>query len=133
MTTSTADRPQTSTLAAWAGIITGPGAWTLHLWFNYGLEEFLACTPGAGGSQQFLGLDVRWWVGGSNAALAAATLVAGLFALARYRRLRGRDDTPGRRAEWMALCGVMTSVLFFVIIVAGLAPAAILEACRRSP
>ena len=133
MTAITASRPRTETLAEWAGVLTGPAAWTLHLWFNYGLEEFLACVPGAHGRPTFLGLGVRSWVVASNTVLAAATLAAGLFALARYRRLRGQDPSPGRRAEWMALAGVVLSALFFVVVAAGLAPAAILDACTRSP
>jgi hypothetical protein len=131
MTTGT--RPKASTLPAWVGVIVGPGAWTLHMWFNYGLEEFLTCTQGVGFTEELLGLGVTWWVAGSNAVLAAATLLAGLYSLARYRRLRGNDPTPGRRDEWMALCGVMVSVLFFIIIVAGIAPAVILDACASSP
>ena len=121
------------TLAEWAGVLTGPAAWTLHLWFNYGLEEFLACVPGAQGRPTFLGLDVRWWVVASNTLLAAVTLAVGLFSVARYRRLRGRDTSRGGRAEWMALAGVALSALFFVVIAAGLAPAAILGVCTRSP
>ncbi|HEY8200882.1 MAG TPA: hypothetical protein VII47_05985 [Actinomycetota bacterium] len=133
MTTAAATRPRSDVLAEWAGAFTGPVAWALHLGFNYALEEFLACAPGAHGSPIFLGLGVRQWVVASNVVLAAITLGAGLLSLARYRRLRGRDPSPGRVEEWMALAGIVLSALFFVIIAAGIAPAAILDACVQSP
>jgi hypothetical protein len=117
----------------WAAAFTGPAAWSLHLLFNYGLEEFVTCAPGAHGSPTFLGLEVRQWVVLSNVVLAALTLGAGLLSLARYRRLRERDPSPGRVEEWMALAGIVLSALFFVIIAAGIAPAAILDACVQSP
>ena len=136
MTTTAGTRPRLVAAAEWAGVLTGPAAWTIHLWFNYGLEEFLACQPGALGSAggpAFLGIEDRWWIIGSNVVLAALTLAAGLMSLARYRRLRSYDPTPGRRAEWMALSGVMLSALFFIVIVLGVAPAVILQPCTRSP
>ena len=117
----------------WAAAFTGPAAWSLHLLFNYGLEEFVTCAPGAHGSPTFLGLEVRQWVVLSNVVLAALTLGAGLLSLARYRRLRERDPSPGRVEEWMALAGIVLSALFFVVIAAGIAPAAILDACVQSP
>jgi hypothetical protein len=121
------------TVVEWAGVLAGPAAWTLHVWFNYGLEEFLACAPGAHGSPELLGLNVRVWVVLSNLVLAGATLGAGLLCLARYRRLRSIDSSPGRVTEWMALAGILLNALFLLVILAGLAPAAILDACVKTP
>lgn len=133
MSTTMARASRLDAVAEWAGTFTGPVAWGLHLSFNYGLEEFLACAPGAHGSPELLGLDVRTWVVLSNLVLAAATLGAGLLSLARYRRLRVMDPSPGRVHEWMALVGIILSALFLLIILAGLAPAAILQPCVRVP
>ena len=133
MTTTGATRPLSDVLAEWGLAFTGPVAWSLHLGFNYGLEEFLACAPGVHGSPTFLSLGVRQWVVGSNIVLAAITLGAGLLSLARYRRLRRMDPSPGRVEAWMALAGIVLSALFFVIIAAGIFPAAILDACVQSP
>jgi hypothetical protein len=133
VTTSTASRTRLFTAAEWTGVLTGPTAWTIHLWFNYGLEEFVACAPGARGRVDFLGIETRVWVLVSNAALAAVVLAVGLFCVARYRRLRREDTTTGRRAEWMALSGILLNALFLLVIVAGLAPGVVLESCARSP
>jgi hypothetical protein len=130
---TTTSGTHTSSLPAWIGVLTGPAAWTVHLWFNYGLGEFLACTPAAQGRPEFLGIDVRVWVVASNAVLAAVTLAAALWSLARYRRLRATDPTPGRWTAWMALAAVMLNALFVIVIASGIAPGVILDACTRSP
>jgi hypothetical protein len=121
------------TVVEWATVLAGPGAWTLHLWFNYALEEFLACVPAAHGRPELLGLDVRAWVVVSNLVLAAVTLGALLLSLARYRRLRSTDHSPGGVSAWMALAGILLNALFLLVIVAGVAPAAILEPCVKVP
>jgi hypothetical protein len=125
-TVAPADRGQ------WLGILTGPLAWSGQQALNYGWEELFACTRAAT-TGTVAGIDVRALIVVLNLVLAAATAAAGLVASRRWQDLRGQDPTPGARAEWMALAGVLVSGLFFVAILFGIAVPLMLKACAVTP
>ena len=120
---TTATRPSRS-LRLWFGVLAGPLLWFVQLGVNYQWEEFLACSPSATDRGVVLGVGVRTLVVLVNTATAAVTLAALLVSLRCYRRSHG-DVT-----RWMALAGVINSILFLLLIVVGYAPAVILKACQ---
>jgi hypothetical protein len=110
----------------WAGVLTGPAAWSLQLLINYNLEE-LACSSASQQPGVLVGLGVETFILLVNVVAAAATLVAGLGALSCLRG--SKDESTGQRATWMAGAGVMTSVLFLIAILTGFAPTFYLSVC----
>jgi hypothetical protein len=120
---TTATRPSRS-LRLWFGVLAGPLLWFVQLNVNYQWEEFLACSPSATDRAVVLGVGIRTLVVLVNTATAAVTLAALLVSLRCYRRSRG-DVT-----RWMALAGVINSILFLLLIVVGYAPALILKTCQ---
>lgn len=125
-------RESIGSLRLWVGVLTGPLAWAVHLVLNYSLEEWFACSPSTQTPGEILGLSVHTVSVAVNAALAFATLIAGLIALSCLRRANA-DDDEGKRARWMASVGIINSCLFGFIIVVGLAPSVVLEICEYSP
>ena len=115
----------------WIGVLTGPAAWSLQVLINYNLEE-IVCGPAAQGSRDIWGIGVETWILAVDAVLAASTLVAALVSLHCLRSTRA-DASTGGRAHWMALVGVMSSVLFLIVIVSGFAPPFFLEVCEATP
>jgi heme/copper-type cytochrome/quinol oxidase subunit 2 len=115
----------------WVGVLTGPAAWSLQLMINYNLEE-IACGPAAGTRGEVWGIGVGTWILAVDVVLAIATLAAVLVAF-RCLRTTADDTSTGNRARWMAVAGVMTSGLFLIVIVSGLAPPFILDVCETTP
>jgi hypothetical protein len=115
----------------WAGVLTGPAAWSLQLVVNYNLEE-LACASANQDPGRLLGLGVETVVMLTNILLAVATLLAGGAAL-HCRRVGAKVESTGDRAAWMAVAGVMSSALFLIIILAGFAPPFFLSVCEATP
>jgi hypothetical protein len=111
----------------WAGVLTGPAAWSLQLLINYNLEE-LACSSASRQSGVLVGLGVETFILLVNVVAAAATVVAGLGALSCLR-WKSDDESTGQRATWMAGAGVMTSILFLIAILTGFAPTFYLSVC----
>src|SRR5690349_4861417 len=109
----------------------GPAAWVVFVLVNYLLEDPFACMPGAAVKGKLLGLSVPTIAAGIALILACATLVIGGVSALLWRRLRSTNST-GRR-PWMALAGVLNSVLFGAIILVGVAPAVILHTCTSTP
>lgn len=118
----------------WFGLLGGPLAWVTQLVLNYSLEEWFACSPGTATTGVILGYRVPSIAFAVTAALAALALGAGLAALACYRKMRrsGDGEIVGR-ARWMAVAGIMNSVLYFIIILASFGPPALLRVCESAP
>ena len=116
----------------WFGVLGGPIAWFTQLALNYSIEEWFACSPGTGTRGIVLGFEVPSVAFAVTGALAAIALVAGIVSASCYRRIRN-DDEISSRARWMALAGIMNSVLYFIIILASFGPPAILGVCEGSP
>jgi heme/copper-type cytochrome/quinol oxidase subunit 2 len=116
----------------WAGVFTGPAAWSLQLLINYNLEE-IACSEATQDVGRIWGVGVATWILVVDVVLVVATGLAGSLALRCLRRLPADDPTPGGRARWMAAVGVMVSVLFLIVIASGVAPPLMLDVCEVSP
>lgn len=118
----------------WIAVLTGPLAWLLHLSVNYSLEEWFACSPATQTPGEILGLSVDTVALVVNALLAAATLGALLVAVSCWNKLRSkRNGDDITRAGWMALAGIMNSVLYLIIILFGFAPPFVLGICEVTP
>lgn len=119
-------------VAQWFGALAPAAAWSGQFLLTYNLADAASCSPGApavltGNARVKLLLIVATVLA---AALAAA---GGLVAFACWRRLRAEDPTTGGRAHWLALAGVLSGVLFLLMIVASFLPLGFLTACARQP
>jgi len=130
-------RPPSRSRWLWFGVLAGPILWFVQLNVNYQWEEFEACSPSATHRGAVLGLGVRTLIVVVNTVVAAVVLVALAGAVRCYRRTAvveagGVRTTERMRdiAHWMALAGIVNSVLFLLLIVVGYAPAIILEPCQ---
>jgi hypothetical protein len=129
-------RAETSqSVLLWFGILAAPLAWTAQILIAPDLSEVL-CYPGAKGSGQNLvyGMGIELFLVLLTAGLFAISLAGAGAAVACRRRLgRSHDRTPGGRASWMALAGILTSVLFALAIAIGFLPMLFLEPCAVTP
>jgi hypothetical protein len=117
--------------ALWFAVFAGPAAWSLQVLIGYNAEE-IACSSGSQ-TEELAGVGIETLIIAVQIALTAITLAA-LIVSFRYLRSYGRrDPTTGARATWMALAGVMVSVLFLVVLVSGFAPMWFLTTCAPTP
>ena len=121
----------------WFAVLTGPVLWGIQIYVNYQWEEVLACSPATTDPGQVLGFGVRAWIVVVNTVATAGTLAALAVAWRCYRRTGALDEggvrtTEHRRdvAHWMAVAGIVNSVLFLFLIVVGYAPAIMLRPCQ---
>jgi hypothetical protein len=60
----------------------------------------------------------------------AFTVVAGVLSYVELRSLRSRRDrTPADRATWLARSGIMSSILFAVLIAVSFVPVVMIGGC----
>jgi hypothetical protein len=117
--------------ALWFAVFAGPAAWSLQVLIGYNAEE-IACSSGSQ-TEELAGIGIETLITAAHVVLTAITLAA-LIVSVRYVRSYGRaDPTTGARATWMALAGVMVSVLFLVVLVSGFAPMWFLTTCAPTP
>lgn len=116
----------------WFGVLAGPLAWFTQLTLNYSIEEWFACSPGTGTRGVVLGFEVPTVAFVVTAGLAVIAFAAGIVSVACYQKIRNGNEVSSR-ARWMALAGIMNSVLYFIIILASFAPPALLGVCESSP
>jgi hypothetical protein len=50
-----------------------------------------------------------------------------------YRKIRADGDEATTRARWMALAGIMNSILYLIVILASFGPPLLLDVCEVSP
>jgi hypothetical protein len=117
----------------WFGVLGGPIAWVLHMVIGYSLEEWFACSPSATTPGEILGMDVRSVAIVITIVFGTVAAAAGLVALWYLRRAPRPGDEGPMRVRWMAIVGLMNSVLYLLIILGGLGPAVILDVCEVSP
>lgn len=115
----------------WFAVLAGPVAWSSQFIFNYNLTDTGACAPAAphflssGGFRPLIAVA---------SALAAAVAALGLVVSYRcWKRLRGQDPTPGERASWLAIAGLMSNALFLLMILGSFVPLAFFSRCIPSP
>lgn len=126
-------RESIGSVSLWFAVLGAPLAWITHLAVSYSLEEWFACSPSTSEAGEILGLDVRTMALIITAALALVALAAGVAAVSCLRKITGSEDDGNSRPRWMAIVGIMNSTLYLFIILAGIAPPLILNACQRSP
>lgn len=117
----------------WFGVLGGPVAWTTQLIVNYSLEEWFACAPSTTARGEVLGLQVPTAAVIVSGALTAVALAAGIVSFVCFRRIRSDGDEVTTRARWMALAGIMNSVLYLIVILASFGPPLLLDVCQVSP
>jgi hypothetical protein len=114
-------RRQSENLVLWAGVMAGPLAWALHQQVSY----MLVPTACAKGTEGFLHLITL------GALLIAAA--GPLIAWRSWKRLpegsTDEGDTKDTRRRFMALWGLILSLAFILVIVAGEIPSWFLGAC----
>jgi hypothetical protein len=117
----------------WLGLLVPLGAWMIQLFALYMLEDFISCTPGSRTPGFILGIGIRPIALGITLLLGLATIATGLSSLAIWRKMRSPSDNDHISAQgWMALAGIMNSVLFALIIFIKAAPPLILSVCQNS-
>jgi hypothetical protein len=111
--------------ALWCSLLGPPAAWAIQLVLSDGFSE-LGCRAGGFSSQPLVLLAI-------TIATAAISVFAGLLALRGLRRVRrtdGERETPRQRAEFMAEGGIVSSVLFtLLILMGGVVPHLVLQVC----
>jgi hypothetical protein len=104
------------------GMWLGPLAWAIDLAFSYSLVQH-SCSTG------------HYYVLHLISALCACVALAGVaVAVRQYRELPpGSNDEGGSafdRGHFMALFGIVNSIGFFVVVIAGAVPRWMLTPCR---
>ena len=117
----------------WFGALGAPAAWTVQLLLNYSLEEWFACSPSATRKGEVVGLQVPTAALLTSGALMAVAVVAGLVSVSCYRKIGDGSNEVTSRAKWMALAGIMNSVLYLIVILASFGPPLLLDICETSP
>lgn len=125
------ERREPGSARAWIGVLTGPAAWAVQLIGSWVFGEVIACSPGNSSLGSILGLHVNTFAAAVNGTLLVLTVLSGLAAYAELRSRRDEPDaTPGRRATELARAGVITSILFAVLIAVSFVPIALVGGCR---
>lgn len=119
-------------LLLWIGIVLPATAWMIQLFALYMLEDFISCTPGSRTPGVILGVGVRPIALLITLVLGAATALAGLTSARIWRGIRaaGGDGDPAGRVRWMALAGMMSSVLFLLIMLVKVVPPLMIGVCQ---
>lgn len=113
-------------LVQWAGLLAGPTAWGLHMQANYSLVP-LACKRGG---EIYIHLVT---------VLALLVTLLGAYAAWRLWQEGGREDggassdggSRPSRARFMGALGLLTSALFFIVIIAQEIPSFFFHPCQR--
>ncbi len=116
-------------LLMWIGVLAAPGAWALEHVLGYGVAE-ATCDPAG-----------RRWGVAFHTWIVVALVVSGLVALAglaaavvAFRAVRdaGNDSPPPPGRVWlMAICGIVISPIFLMIIVLSGVGALLLGSCHQ--
>lgn len=119
----------------WFAVLGAPAAWAAQLLVNYSLEEWFACAPAVTAEGRVIGVAVPTFALVVTIGLTLLATSAGSVALSCLRRIQAHDgDTHvSQRARWMAIAGVMNSVLYLLLIVASFGPPLLLDVCRTTP
>lgn len=113
--------------ALWFGILAGPFAWGIQILIGYNLEE-IVCSESSS-SQDLLGIGVETVILWLHVILLAITIAGVVVSFSCWRRARAGDGSVGGRAAWMAVSGMMVSILFLIVIASGFFPTLFLDTC----
>lgn len=107
-------------LALWWSLFAGPVSWLFDLGFSYSLTQH-SCSTG------------HYYVLHLISALCFVGALSGLyFGLANYRRFDAGSEEggyPHDRAYFQALIGILFSISFAIVIIAGSVPRWVLSPC----
>ena len=117
----------------WFAVLGGPLAWITQLVLAYSLEEWFSCAPSTSEVGAVLGIDVRSVAVAITVVMGAVALAAGLAAWSCLRAAPDGTDDDERRIRWMAIAGIMNSVLYGAGILAAVVPPLVLDVCETSP
>ena len=117
----------------WFALLGAPLAWITQLVVGYSIEEWFACAPSTTETGQILGLGVRPAALLVVAVTIVVAIASGLVAWSCLRNAPDGDDQEARRIRWMALGGIMNSILYGLFIAVAIVPPLVLETCRVSP
>jgi hypothetical protein len=115
----------------WFGVLAGPSAWSAQFIVSYNVTDTGACAPA--GARFLASGGFRPVVAVVSALAAAVTALALVVSYRCWKRLRGQDPTPGERASWLAVAGMMSNGLFLVMILGSFVPLAFFSRCIPSP
>jgi hypothetical protein len=105
------DRPSTpASLLLWIGVLGAPIAWAAQLVVGYGAEE-ADCSRGGGSFDSSQPLNVGVSIGAGVVGVASLLVAFGL-----WRRTRERDVDGRGRVTFMAVTGILVSLLFLALI-----------------
>jgi hypothetical protein len=93
----------------WFGILGGPAAWFIHFNANY-LLAWVACASGS-----------NFWLHVTTAlciAITGGALLAAWQTMGPAREAHGEYENRDSRRRFMGMTGVMSSVLFGLVIIA---------------
>jgi hypothetical protein len=110
----------------WAGVVVGPIAWVLQLILDWGLSEVVACAPATTAPPTLLGVPLLTALLILTSVLLAATIASGVGASSHLRGL-GAEASSAER--FLSKAGVMTAILFGIVITAGFFPIYLTKGC----
>lgn len=117
-------------VALWFGILAGPFAWGIQILIGYNLEE-VVCSESSS-SQDLWGIGVETVILWLHVILFAITLAGVIVSFGCWRRTLAGDGSVGGRASWMAVSGMMVSILFLIVIASGFFPTLFLDTCEAA-
>ena len=117
----------------WFAVLGAPLAWLTQLVLAYSLEEWFGCAPSTTDVGEVLGVGVRTAALVVTAAMAAVAIAAGAAGWSCLRKAPRVADDDGRRVRWMAIAGLMNSILYGLFIVVAIVPPLVLDVCETSP
>ena len=119
-------------MAQWFGVLGPAAAWSAQFLVSYNVADTGSCSPAA---PRFLatGAGLKLVVAVVSSLALAVTVVAGAVSYHCWKRLHDEDPTPGHRASWLAVAGMMSSGLFFLMIAASYLPLVFLSPCKPTP
>lgn len=124
-------RPKRSvSLLLWFGLLVPPGVWVAQ--FTVGFGSVLSSCRRAGSTW---GIPVDTWSIIATVAAGALALLGWAAAFSVWRSTRNVDDTdapPPGRVHFLAVCALVTTPLFFMIIILNGIGVAALPDCRQS-
>jgi hypothetical protein len=115
-------RAGVNNFALWFGMLAGPAAWLMHLQISFVLALW------------YCARQQSWPIHVITLVLLALTCAAGVVSLLHWRRSPKREEyleSRPDRPRFMAVLGLMSSALFFLVILAEWIPAFVIDPCQR--
>ena len=112
----------------WVGVLVGPVAFMVQLVGDWVMGEVVACAPATRDQGTILGISVNAMAAIVDAALLGATIAAGILSWRQLHAMRHSERSDA--SVWLARAGVLTSILFGLLIATSFVPITLIEGCR---